>query len=126
MAGVMFFGISAAIFAVLLKREKNEYSILIVIASVVFLFTFTLSKIQVVAQTIQEVQKYIHFEDAYIRILMKIVGISYLTQFSSDICKDCGYQAIANQLQIFGKISVLAVSMPVVLTLLETIHQILG
>lgn len=125
LAGIMFLGIAAALAAVLLKQGKGEYSIFIMAAAAVFLFTFTLSEIGTVIRAIRQIQKYIHFDDEYINILIKIAGISYLTQFSSDICKDCGYQSLANQLQIFGKISVLAVSMPVVLSLLETINQVL-
>lgn len=124
-AGVMFFGIASALLAVLLGQIKGEYSIYIILAAGIFLFIFILSRMNTVISAVNQIKSYIHFEDAYINILIKIVGISYLTQFSADLCRDCGYQSLANQLQIFGKISVLAVSMPVVLSLLETIHQVL-
>lgn len=125
LAGVMFFGIASALLAVLLGQVKGEYAIYIVMAAGIFLFIFILSEMSTVISTINQIKSYIHFDEGYINILIKIVGISYLTQFSSDICRDCGYHSLANQLQIFGKISVLAVSMPVVLSLLETINQIL-
>ncbi len=125
LAGVMFFGLTAAIMAMLFKQGKTEYGMFIMAGAGIFLFLFTLREIQSVLQTIRKIQGYLHFDDAYVTILVKIVGISYLTQFSSDVCRDCGYQSLANQLQIFGKISVLAVSMPVVLALLETVFQVL-
>lgn len=125
LAGVMFFGIASALLAVLLGQIKGEYSIYIILAAGIFLFIFILSRMNTVILAVNQIRSYIHFENAYIDILIKIVGISYLTQFSADLCRDCGYHSLANQLQIFGKISVLAVSMPVVLSLLETIHQVL-
>ncbi|MCI8718071.1 MAG: stage III sporulation protein AD [Lachnospiraceae bacterium] len=125
LAGVMFFGIASALLAVLLGQIKGEYSIYIILAAGIFLFIFILSKMSTVIAAVNQIKSYIHFEDAYINVLIKIVGISYLTQFSADLCRDCGYHSLANQLQIFGKISVLAVSMPVVLSLLETINQVL-
>ena len=125
LAGVMFFGIASALLAVLLGQIKGEYSIYIILAAGIFLFIFILSKMSTVIAAVNQIKSYIHFEDAYINVLIKIVGISYLTQFSEDLCRDCGYHSLANQLQIFGKISVLAVSMPVVLSLLETINQVL-
>lgn len=54
------------------------------------------------------------------------MGITYIAEFSSDLCKDAGYQTIAGQIQIFGKLSVLAVSMPVLLALLDVIQNFLG
>ncbi|MDE7308614.1 MAG: stage III sporulation protein AD [Lachnospiraceae bacterium] len=125
LAGVMFFGIASALLAILLGQIKGEYSIYIILAAGIFLFIFILSKMSTVIAAVNQIKSYIHFEDAYINVLIKIVGISYLTQFSADLCRDCGYHSLANQLQIFGKISVLAVSMPVVLSLLETINQVL-
>ena len=59
-------------------------------------------------------------------ILLKIVGISYITQFSSDMCKECGYGAIGNQIQIFGKLAVMTISMPIVLALIDTITYMLA
>lgn len=126
LAGVMFFGIASALMAMAFKHGKSEYGAYIVLAASLFLFLLILSGMKSVIDAIETIEGYIHFDDIYINIVIKIVGISYLTQFASDLCRDMGYQALSNQLQIFGKISVLAVSMPVVLTLLETINQILG
>ena len=39
-------------------------------------------------------------------VIVKIVGISYISEFASDICRDSGYAAIGNQIQIFGKLSI--------------------
>ena len=124
--GIMFLGIAAALMAVMLKQGKNEYSVYMIVAVTVCLSFFIISGMRTILEAIEKIKTYIHFDEAYLNTLIKIVGISYLTQFSTDLCKDCGNQALSNQLQIFGKISVLAVSMPVILSLLETINQVLG
>ena len=51
--------------------------------------------------------------------------VGKLEVFSSGICKDAGYQAIAAQIEIFGKLAILVVGMPVLLALLETIQEFL-
>ena len=56
---------------------------------------------------------------------MKMIGIAYVAEFSSGICRDAGYGSIGTQIEIFGKLSILAVSMPVVLALLETMEGFL-
>ena len=50
-----------------------------------------------------------------------MVGITYVAEFSMNVCKDAGYAAIANQIEVFAKISILAVSLPVFVAFLETI-----
>ena len=57
--------------------------------------------------------------------LLKIVGITYIADFSSNLCKDAGYGAIAGQIEIFGKLSVLAISTPILMALLETVQSFL-
>ena len=50
-----------------------------------------------------------------------MAGITYVSECASGICKDSGYTAVASQIEIFARISMLVISLPVVITLLETI-----
>ena len=56
---------------------------------------------------------------------MKIVGVSYIAEFASHVCRDAGYGAVGSQIEIFGKLTVLAVSMPILTALLETLNDFL-
>ena len=85
LAGIMIFAIAAALAAVLLKQIKSEYSIFLVTGAAIILFLVVLSQIGTVIETIQKIQKLIRFDDVYINILVKITGISYLTQIAADI-----------------------------------------
>ena len=58
-------------------------------------------------------------------MLMKMIGITYVAQFASEICKDAGYGAVGTQIEMFGKVSILFVSMPIMMALLETIGEFL-
>ena len=42
-------------------------------------------------------------------------------EFTSGICKDAGYSAVGTQVEMVGKLAILAVSAPVVLSLVETL-----
>ena len=47
-------------------------------------------------------------------------------EFASGICRDAGYAALGTQIEIFGKLSILAVSIPVILALLDTLQGFLA
>ena len=64
-------------------------------------------------------------EDTYLKILMKMMGVTYLADFTASLCKDAGYSAIAAQVEFFGKVSLLTLSLPVLTALLETIDAFL-
>ena len=118
--------ISVVIFAVMFKYLGSAYSIYIVIGGCILIFYFSVNRLFVVFSAIEEIQSYIKISSTYLNTLIKIIGITYIAEFSSDLCKDAGYQTIAGQIQIFGKLSVLAVSMPVLLALLDVIQNFLG
>ena len=54
-----------------------------------------------------------------------MIGITYVAEFATGICKDAGYQTIANQIEIFTKLTILTFSMPVLEVLLLTIKDFL-
>ncbi len=116
----------AAIFAVSFKNIRSEYGILICVAVCIILFVYGVNKLNVIVEGIETIKSYIGIDSVYINIIVKIIGISYITEFAADVCKDCGYGAMANQLQVFGKLTIIAISMPVITMLFETISEILG
>ncbi len=64
-------------------------------------------------------------DDACLKILLKMIGVTYLADFTANLCRDAGYSAIAGQVEFFGKISLLTLSFPVLTALMETIDQML-
>ena len=62
----------------------------------------------------------------YLSALLKMAGITYIAEFASGICKDAGFGSLGIQIEIFAKLSILAVSMPILLALLETVKQFLA
>ena len=60
---------------------------------------------------------------SFYKILFKIVGISYICEFTSGICKDAGYSSVAAQVEIMGKMLVFLSGVPVLLSVVETIRN---
>jgi stage III sporulation protein AD len=65
---------------------------------------------------------YLSGDSNYYGLLFKMLGVAYLTEFCSGICKDAGYQAIGAQVEIFGKLTILLAGLPILMTLIETIQ----
>ena len=61
----------------------------------------------------------------FIFLLIKITGIAFLTEFAVSICKDAGESAIATKIDMGGKVMIVAISIPIISSLLETIVKIL-
>jgi Stage III sporulation protein AC/AD protein family. len=119
-------GIITVMLAVLFKKTKEELSLYLSLAACFLILLWGISKLQVILDAIDQLQGYINLNKSYIGILIKIIGITYITEISSSLCKDSGYQAISDQIEIVGKLTILAISMPIILSILETINRFLG
>lgn len=118
-------GVAGALFAILFKSQKPEYGIYISVALGLFLFFHILGYLESILSAFRQLMDSIHLDRAYLTTLLKMIGIAYLAEFASGICKDAGYQTIAGQIEIAGKLMILALSLPILTTLLETIQGFL-
>ena len=116
-------GLMAVFLAMTLKNIQSEYAMIIGIAACMILFGFSLTKLEVIMESIKNLRQYVTINSMYIGIVLKVVGIAYISEFSANLCKDAGYSGIASQIEMFGKLSILVMSMPILTTLLTTIQE---
>ncbi|WP_461811277.1 SpoIIIAC/SpoIIIAD family protein [Faecalimonas sp.] len=119
-------GVLGAILAIQFKNGKSEYGIYISIALSILIFFNIVGRLEMIVQVIKSIGEKIQIKSTYILALLKMLGVTYVAEFSSAICRDAGYQTIAQQIEIFSKLTILALSMPILLALLETIQAFLG
>lgn len=118
-------GIIIVILTLQLKNIKSEYSVVIMIVGCVIIFFYSISGIIKVVEILKKIINDTGINDEQIIILLKIMGISYIAEFVSDIAKDSGYSALSNQIQIYGKITILVVSVPILESLINCINGLL-
>ena len=119
-------GVAGVMLALQFKSNKPEFGLYIGFAICLLLFSFVVSGLSSVIGSMKEMERYIIRDGVYFRILLKVIGITYICEFSSGICRDAGYTSIAGQIEIFGKLSVLASGMPILLAIIESIQEIAG
>ena len=119
-------GIAGIVLAILVKEAKPEYSFYLTFAAGIAILFFSAGRLSDLLGSIREIQQYLPIENTYMDLLLKMVGITYVGQFSASICRDAGYASVAGQIELFARLSVLAISIPILTALLETIHEFLG
>ncbi len=118
-------GVVCILFTLQFKREKPEIAISICIVISLIIFFSIADQLELLVSSIREIGNYIDVDGTYIATLIKMLGITYVAEFASGICKDAGYQTIATQIEMFGKITILVLSIPILLALLRTIQEFL-
>lgn len=122
---ISILGIAAVILAMLLKNYKSEYSYYISLAVCICIFMYVTTKLEIIIEYTEKIEQYINLDASYITMILKMIGVTYVAEFSSNMCKDAGYQTIAGQIELFAKLSIVVLSMPVLLAFVETIGEFL-
>ncbi|NLJ90900.1 MAG: stage III sporulation protein AD [Clostridiales bacterium] len=125
MVSIALIGIVVCLMALLFKKTREEFAILISVAGCFLIMSLGIPKLQIIIDAINKIQDYISINENYIVILIKIIGITLVSEIASNICKDCNYNAVANQIDLFGKLTILATGMPILMALLDTINEFL-
>lgn len=111
--------------ALSLKGRNPELSSLVSVAICLVIVAICVERIRIILLGVNQIMKYIRIDKVYIGILIKLLGIAYICEFAAGMSKDAGYQAIANQIELVGKLTMLMVSMPVLMQVLNTILELL-
>ena len=123
---IAMLAMTGVLLGLFLKGTKPEYSIYISLAAGVLIFFYLTEKLSYLFSSVLKLQDYLPLDTEYLTTLLKIIGVTYIGQFSSGICKDAGYSSIGGQIEIFTKLYIMVLSMPVLLALMETIHSVLS
>lgn len=122
---IALLGVVGTLLALQFKSGKSEYGIYVSLAVSLVLFLCMLLRLEIFVRTVKKIANYIKLDAGQMGILLKMAGVTYVAEFASGICKDAGYQNIAVQIEIFTKLTILAIGMPVLLALLELIGDFL-
>lgn len=126
MIKIALVGIVGILLAVPLKSYKAEYGVYIGIAVCLVILGYAVQYIAGILSAMEQFRTYLKDNYSYITVLLKAVGATYACEFCAGICKDAGYNGIAGQVEIIGKLYILLTGMPILLALLESIQSIAG
>lgn len=125
MVKIAVLGLVTIFLTMIAGSVKREYGITVMIGAALLLGVYSISSIEMVVTRIREFESAIGLEKEYLDILLRMLGIAYLTQFVVSLCRDAGNGAVAGQISIVGKISMMLVSFPVLEALLKTLGDML-
>lgn len=118
-------GIIGTILAVTVKSYRAELGICVAIATGTVIFLAALPQLEEAFAVIEEICEQSEATVEYFKVIVKVIGIAYITQFAAELARDAGEGAIAKKLELAGKVSVLCVMAPVVKNLLNVITSTL-
>ena len=124
MVRVAGFTVAAAFGAAVLRRMRPEAGMAMALAAGVMLLTAVLGRMEGIAQAMQRLCSQAKLQPTYIRTMFKTVGICFLTDAASTVCRDVEENGLAVRVETVGRVLVMAVAAPVLVSLLEQLMEL--
>lgn len=119
---IAILGILGVMVALQFRATRPEYGIYMGLVISILIFTYAVRQFSAVLGQFTLIRQFLGSSQNYLSILLKITGVTYICEFSAGICKDAGYGAVAEQIEILGKLSVMFAGLPVLLAVMEQIQ----
>lgn len=118
--------LTALILWLCLQKHTKELSVLLTMAICTIVLIAVIGFMRPITEFISKIQKTGNIDNELLAIILKVVGIGMITEFSSLICKDAGNESMGKALQVLSSVAVLWMSLPVFEKLLSLLDKILG
>ena len=121
---IAFFALTALFFIIIIQQNRKDLAIVISLFVGVCIFLFVFGKINAIILFLQDIALKANINTVYLNIVLKILAISYIASFCSEICKDAGSNNIATKVEFGGKILILFLAIPILMAVLQSILNI--
>ena len=112
-------GVLTILVAMAMRQGKAEFSTFVSFTGSILIAWIAVRLLDGITGSLERLEKLISIDMEYLALLLKMIGVTYLSEFSSALCRDAGYSAVAGQIELVGKLSILTIGMPIVLALFE-------
>lgn len=123
---ILGIGLVGAFLAITVRSTRPELGMAVGLATGCVIFAFILPEISSVLDGIEELSQNSGLDFKRFSVLIKIIGIAYITQFSAEVIKDSGENAIAKKVELAGKVMILVMIIPILKELILAILSTLS
>ena len=109
----------------LFKDKRSDLAVLILLVSGVMVFIYSIGQINEIITFLKNIAEKAAIDGLYLGVILKIIGIAYISSFCSEICKDSGASSLASKVELSGKLFILILAIPILMAVLNSILEIL-
>ncbi len=117
--------LAAVVIIVLVKNYKPEFGILTAIGCSLLILYFLADSLKYAFSYISDIYGRLEYGNSYFSIIIKVLAIAYITEFTAQLCKDAGESSIASKVELAGKVIIFCVAIPVFVSILNLVEQLL-
>lgn len=121
MIKIVFIALIGVVVSLMLKKVNSELGFATAILTGVIIIGMLYVDIGNVVSVFKTFSSGYGISNEHIKLLLKVLGISYITQFGASVAEECGEKFVAKKIEFAGRVFVISLSIPILLNLMNTI-----
>jgi stage III sporulation protein AD len=117
--------LAATLFILVVRERAPSFAFLLGLVVSILLLLFVLQKIGTVIGFLENLANQAEIGRMYVQTILKIIGVAYIAEFGAQIARDAGQGAIAQKVELTGKILILVFAVPILQAIVDTILHLL-
>ncbi len=109
----------------LLKYSKQEFANFVLIGAGCIILILISDKISQAITAFQGIAQKANLDSSVFSVIIKIIGIGYVTEYSVSLCEDNGCASIGKKIELAGKITIFIMAIPIITNIIELIGGIM-
>lgn len=118
-------GIIAVIIIALVKEYKPDLTVGVSLCASVMMLSFLIVTLKDGFEFIADIYGQLSYGREYFPIILKVLGIAYITEFAVALCSDAGEKSVAGKIELAGKLAIFFATIPIFLSLLELLNGLM-
>ena len=110
---------------IIIKPIRNDFAIIISVVGGIIITFYIFSYMNGMFDIFNGIFKISGVNGSIYAIILKIIGIAYLTEFTANVCSDTGNSSLGDKVLLGGKIIILVMALPIVTGILDIVMEML-
>ena len=122
---IIAIGLISALIIICLKSANSELAAPVSIASGLLILLMTVSYVKEFVSFFTDMANVAGMDDGIYKIVLKVLAISYLSEFASEAVEDLGQKNLSEKIQFASKTIMIVLAMPLLKNLIEKVVALL-
>ena len=115
-----------AVASLFIKKYQPEYSLVLTLLAGAAVLTALAVMLGSIIKELKDIFDSSKLDSQIFKVVVKALGICYITGFAADTCRDFGQTSLASKVELSGKITVAVLTLPLIKGILSTALELVG
>ncbi len=117
--------LATTLLILLLRGQNEELAFVLSLAVTAFIFLFTVTRLSSIISILQSLAQQTGLNPQYLTLILKVIAIAYIAEFGAQVCRDASLGALAGTVELAGRVIILLLSVPIIITVFDLTLRLL-